>query len=759
MKKSLLTLATAVTLVGCQNEDLLNVDNNQILEGNAIAFSTYVGDNAQTRASVVDIDDIRLTGFRVNAYYTGTTQFSAETAYEGDAIFIKDTKVTYNAEKSAWTYSPLKYWPNNEGDMLSFFAYAPYSSDRITFPSENNKSKIRFAVDSDVKNQVDLIYHKADGDTDLGHEKTIDLEKPSVNSEVKFNFRHALSRITFDVEAVVDEATEGDNLLDENTRINIKTVSLVKAENATNEPFYTAGILNLADGTWTPETTTQSFAFNGSHFYRAVDEKGTADATDDVVQLTKFNPAQTLLNEDSYLMIIPQDFSAETAEGYRIYIEYDVISEGVDNNGSSANTTHDSNTIENKIYSEVMNTGFEPGKAYKFTLLLGMTSVKFTADVASWEDATDYDNEVWLPENIPFTIDEDGYFLIQTADDLVTFRTLINHGGTYIDENGNETKYCNAQYKQTANINLADVLGVNGIWQAIGQGDGDTTNPHRFSGSYDGQGYTVSGLYQNDRYDSGFFYKVSGATIKNLTVEGEILNSWSSYVGGIVGYDRNNTTVENCHFIGKIHTKKSWAGSYPLYVGGVVGNLSSSGTVIACSNGGTIEGSVRSNYYVGGVVGNAKGTVAACYNYGTVKGCTSDVYLGGVAGSSSKSITGCYNSGSVVLGENITTSYIGTIVGKNSNTVSYSYDFSNENANTIGNSDEGTATAVRNDVNASDAMGYMNYGLNQNSVAYHYVESGIDAYPLALKDGSVEGTQPESEVEDDTADDTAEDTV
>lgn len=35
------------------------------------------------------------------------------------------------------------------------------------------------------------------------------------------------------------------------------------------------------------------------------------------------------------------------------------------------------------------------------------------------------------------------------------------------------------------------------------------------------------------------------------------------------------------------------------------------------------------------------------------------------------------------------------------------------------------------------AKGYMNYGLNQASVAYHYVDySYIDAYPLKVADGN-----------------------
>lgn len=35
----------------------------------------------------------------------------------------------YDSKTSAWTYSPIKYWPNRDGDKISFFAYAPYESN------------------------------------------------------------------------------------------------------------------------------------------------------------------------------------------------------------------------------------------------------------------------------------------------------------------------------------------------------------------------------------------------------------------------------------------------------------------------------------------------------------------------------------------------------------------------------------------------------------------------------------------------------
>ena len=392
MKKNFLwTMAAAVTLVGCANEDLMN-ESIQVNESNAITFSTYVN---KTRASVVDTEYIKDYGFGVSAYYTKDKNFE-----DGEfETFMDNTKVYFDEQKGAWTYSPIKYWPNNVDDKLSFFAYAPYSHENITFTDPNNRSTFIFEVKNNVREQVDLIYHKAAGDDVAEVEKSIDIKKPTVSSTINFNFWHALSRIAFDVKAVVDATdTNSDNLLDGNTRINVKKVALISATKEYPEgldgPFLVKETFNILNGEWGSNAGgTQGFEFDGDDFYRAVDVEGTDDVeTDDVAQLTKFNPAQRLLNEDSYLMIIPQEGCK-----FRIYIEYDVISE-LDNTDGTGN---DYNIITNKITSAEMTNSFVAGKAYVYNIRLGMTSAKFDASVTEWpaEDDADRTNETWTPEN------------------------------------------------------------------------------------------------------------------------------------------------------------------------------------------------------------------------------------------------------------------------------------------------------------------------------------------------------------------------
>ena len=276
----------------------------------------------------------------------------------------------------------MKYWPNISGHKVSFFAYAPYGDDNIEV-QEGNFSKIGFTVNEDVLKQVDFIYNDQSEAN-----KTTDLTKQDVTSKVNFLFKHALARIGFSVQVVVDETDANSTMkLDGNTHINVKKVELLDKDSETAVAFYTNGTFDMVAGNWgTTPTGTQGFTFEGANFDRTVTVGDT-----EVVQLHKFNQKQTLLNEKSYLMIIPQDLSGEDS-GFKIRITYDVITEGEDGDNSTV-----TNTITSK---EALKVNFEQGKAYNFNLILGMTSVKFDASVAEWVDA-DAQNPVWLPVNTP----------------------------------------------------------------------------------------------------------------------------------------------------------------------------------------------------------------------------------------------------------------------------------------------------------------------------------------------------------------------
>ena len=115
---------------------------------------------------------------------------------------------------------------------------------------------------------------------------------------------------------------------------------------------------------------------------------------------------------------------------------------------------------------------------------------------------------------------------ISTADELLT---LMNTSSMWADD-----------YTLANNINLAEA--TNGLLQAP---IGNETTP--YSGTFDGNGYTISGIDINSTVNGvGLFGYAGNATIKNLTVEGKVTNT-AGATAGIVGYVKAlPITVENC---------------------------------------------------------------------------------------------------------------------------------------------------------------------------------------------------------------------
>ncbi|MBR2628928.1 MAG: fimbrillin family protein, partial [Alistipes sp.] len=174
MKKNLflgLIALTALTVTGCSKDDVVS-ESPSI--NRAIEFGTYVGRDAQSRAhSIVDVATLATDGgFGVFAYYTDDAHYNG-TAGSGSMLnFMNNQKVTSTDSGVTWTYSPIKYWPNETNDRLTFFAYAPYDDadgtnntngyDNIEFTVTQGDPIINFAVNGTVKSQQDLVWSRTD---------------------------------------------------------------------------------------------------------------------------------------------------------------------------------------------------------------------------------------------------------------------------------------------------------------------------------------------------------------------------------------------------------------------------------------------------------------------------------------------------------------------------------------------------------------------------------------------------------------------
>ena len=411
----------AMVISSCSTDEVVNDYSPE----NAIQFGTYVGRDAQGRGTVITEEgngtpseqSLQSLGFGVFTYYTDESVYNAGTS---PCNFMYNTKVS----TSAWTYSPIKYWPNDPGDKLTFFAYAPYDDHtnaddnhgNIDFDNQvvmEGDPIITFNVNNEVKYQTDLLISKTDN-RNLRKNTGV-----SVDEKVTFNFAHALSRIGFTVKAIVDEVVAGSpQKLNASTTIVLKKVVLyggdkvtgntVPADASTNGIFYTQGKLNLnqsnANVVWDNCSGKQLFTLDNNDFVPQADAatmydnegyiltENTGIIGADKANSTKPNELNT---DDSYLMIIPQNL---VGIGFSVYVEYDVIT--LDSNLGDAAVPSTYAEIKSKVTNHIstpIEINFESGKAYKLNLQLGMTSVKIDADVVAWD--TEVGSLVDLPKN------------------------------------------------------------------------------------------------------------------------------------------------------------------------------------------------------------------------------------------------------------------------------------------------------------------------------------------------------------------------
>lgn len=207
-----------------------------------------------------------------------------------------------------------------------------------------------------------------------------------------------------------------------------------------------------------------------------------------------------------------------------------------------------------------------------------------------------------------------GEYEIGNAGQLYWFADKVNNDNANY---GSE----NAVLTADIVVNTGDVANCNGVkgdgwidWTPIGN------DSNKYTGIFDGQNHTISGLYFNDSDTSyvGLFGCINGCTIQNVGILDSYFKGYM-FVGGVCGMN------ENC-------------------------------TIINCYNTGKVSGTD----FIGGVCGNNSGTIKNCYNTGEVSG--SDNNVGGVCGNNNSSIIeNCYFDSTVYNGDAVGTDEKGTV--------------------------------------------------------------------------------------------------
>lgn len=273
----------------------------------------------------------------------------------------------------------------------------------------------------------------------------------------------------------------------------------------------------------------------------------------------------------------------------------------------------------------------------------------------------------------------DGFYLLQTAEDLAWFANQIN------SDAGNVTM----KARLLADIYLNDIEkdDYSNKWTPIA----DYAGAGRyFSGIFDGNGFTIFGLkIDNDKEYQGLFGYLSGAQIKNLTISDSYISALD-FVGAIAGFSDKSTSIVNCAVRNTSITGVS-------DIGGITGYLQNKSTVSYCSVEGTIN---ATGNRIGGITGCAfvNSTISQSYNKAKVN--TTGKYVGGIVGTNSGSLLiSCYNTGKITAA-----TYVAGISGNNVGDIASCYN----------------ASEVASNIEPSGLVGAV--------TAFHYAEKVSNSY-------------------------------
>lgn len=198
-----------------------------------------------------------------------------------------------------------------------------------------------------------------------------------------------------------------------------------------------------------------------------------------------------------------------------------------------------------------------------------------------------------------------------------------------------------------------------------------------FSGTFDGNGHTVTLDITASTANVGLFSKLAGgAVVRNVITAGSVTATGKNNVGGIAGSadtDAGDVTIENC--------KNTAAISGYNAVGGIVGYVTGEAgvTVRGCANTGSVMGA---NRQVGGIAGTIqnKAAVENCYNIGNISGFNN---YAGIVGQNPSSVTNtipnCYTTGTVTAYGTSTNAGYALLGGGKNCTVSNCYALEQSN--------------------------------------------------------------------------------
>ena len=324
-----------------------------------------------------------------------------------------------------------------------------------------------------------------------------------------------------------------------------------------------------------------------------------------------------------------------------------------------------------------------------------------------------------------YYVDTDGLYHVYNADGLIAWGKKANvypYSASCILE---------------ADITMpTDGENATNNWTPVCQ-----NNSNGFTGTFDGNGKSISGLSFNLNANSaylGFIGKLGkSGTVKNLTLKGANMSSTGTNctIGAVAGSNGEDGTISNCHV-----TNSTISGKY--HAGGVTGyNM---GTISYCHVAADCSVKVESEsaQSLGGIAGyntSNKALITACYTLCSLSA-TGSAKVGGICGDYNVSVnyvrcTSCYSRCKLL---NNPSGDAGCIFGKLSGTINACYwanapEATIEFTKGIGNGTDTTfkvSGATR--ITWTDAAEKMNTALGAGSEYQYKVYSSSQTEPLIL---------------------------
>ncbi len=364
----------ALTVSSCSQDEVLNM--NPEAGAKAIEFGVYTGKAPQVRGVEVNKDNLKQFG--VSAVYSDATGTDASWSAGTAPNFMYNEDVN-GAVNSTWSYEPVKYWPADDNDAVSFFAYAPMAltTNGITIAAASDAAEtaLSYTLQEDPCNNADFVaaavYNKRKG---------------KESEPVSFTLKHELTRV--DIQAAVDdEIATGTNVILTDVRLYGPTATMPQ------KATYTYSTNANEHGTWTPsEYYTSESSYDIANM---IDKKNVnvAEQTFSGIDLNKtFGTIFKKTTGDSpvnnYLFLLPpngQD-GLETAGDVTMEVDYTIATA---DDALSDNYIATTTTKVIKLPQKILKQGV----AYVFKITVGLDQVKLSAtlDDDNWGSDNGYD--------------------------------------------------------------------------------------------------------------------------------------------------------------------------------------------------------------------------------------------------------------------------------------------------------------------------------------------------------------------------------